>query len=173
GMGEGGGELSVVGRRERELATRVEELSGSASRCTCAPGLPESAVVGARLRQILELASEEADDARTRAEADSQAMREEAAEVLVQARRQAGQAGAGFEIALADRRATEAAKDAERRAAIDGWAERRVSEARETARRLIEHAAGVSGQVVASARWLVDALGAHRDALSEQLGGVR
>jgi hypothetical protein len=27
--------------------------------------------------------------------------------------------------------------------------------------------------VIASARWLVDALGAHRDALSEQLGGVQ
>jgi hypothetical protein len=166
-------ELAVVSRRERELLSRVEDLSGSVTRCTCGPDRAESEVVGIRLRQILDLAHEEADDARRRAEEESQAMRDEATGVLAQARRDAERAAADFEIALADRRAAEAAKDAERRAAIDGWADQRVGEARETARRLIEHASGVSGQVVASARWLVDALGAHRDALTEQLNGVR
>jgi cell division septum initiation protein DivIVA len=166
-------ELAVVSRRERELLSRVEDLSGSATHCTCSADKAESEVVGIRLRQILELAHEEAEDARRRAEEESQAMREEATGVLAQARRDAERAAADFEIALADRRTAEAAKDAERRAAIDGWADQRVGEARETARRLIEHAAGVSGQVVASARWLVDALGAHRDALTEQLNGVR
>src|SRR5262249_62371111 len=43
-------ELTVVGRREGELATPVGELSGSASRCTGAPGLPEPDVGGARVR---------------------------------------------------------------------------------------------------------------------------
>jgi len=166
-------ELAVVSRREHELLSRVEEMSGSMSRCTCGPDRSESEVVGVRLRQILNLAHEEAEDARHRAEEESQAMREEATGVLAQARRDAERAAADFEIALADRRAAEAAKDAERRAAVDGWADQRVGEARETARRLIDHASGVSGQVVASARWLVDALGAHRDALTEQLNGVR
>jgi cell division septum initiation protein DivIVA len=166
-------ELAVISRRERELLSRVEDLSSSASHCTCGPDRAESEVVGVRLRQILGLAHEEAEDARRRAEEESQAMREEATGVLAQARRDAERAAADFEIALADRRAAEAAKDAERRAAVDGWADQRVGEARETARRLIEHASGVSGQVVASARWLVDALGAHRDALTEQLNGVR
>jgi hypothetical protein len=166
-------ELAVVSRREHELLSRVEDLSGSVSRCTCGPERAESEVVGVRLRQILDLAHEEAEDARRRAGEESQAMREEATGVLAQARRDAERAAADFEIALADRRAAEAAKDAERRAAIDGWADERVGEARENARRLIEHASGVSGQVVASARWLVDALGAHRDALTEQLNGVR
>jgi hypothetical protein len=166
-------ELAVVSRREHELLSRVEEMSGSMSGCTCGPDRSESEVVGVRLRQILNLAHEEAEDARRRAEEESQAMREEATGVLAQARRDAERAAADFEIALADRRSAEAAKDAERRAAVDGWADQRVGEARETARRLIEHASGVSGQVVSSARWLVDALGAHRDALTEQLNGVQ
>src|SRR4051794_28871606 len=37
-------ELAVVGRRERDLLGRVEELSSGASSCTCGPGKPESAI---------------------------------------------------------------------------------------------------------------------------------
>jgi hypothetical protein len=163
-------ELAVVGRRERELVARVEEMSQAAARCSCRSDMPESAVVSVRLRQILDLASAEADDVRTRAGVESQAMREQAAEVVAQARRQAKRAVADFETALAERRAAEAAKDAEHRAAVEAWADRRVGEAQEAARRLIDHASEVSGRVVASARWLVDVLGAHRDALAEQVG---
>ncbi|HEV7898917.1 MAG TPA: hypothetical protein VGP31_13855 [Planosporangium sp.] len=166
-------ELGAARRNHKVLATRVDELSKSSAMCTCDPNKPESAVVGARLRQIIEIATAEADDLRTRADAESREMREEAESTLTGARQQAEQATSALEAMLAHRRATEEAAAAERRAAIEGWAERHVTEARETARRVIERAAAVSGQVIASARWLVDALGAHRDALSEQLGGVQ
>jgi cell division septum initiation protein DivIVA len=166
-------ELGTVRRNEQVLATRVDELSKTASLCTCDPSKPESAVVGARLRQIIDIATAEADDLRSRAEAECKAMREESENALVNAREQAEQATSALDAMLAHRRAAEEAAEAERRAALEGWAERHVSEARETARRVIERAGAVSSQVIASARWLVDALGAHRDALSEQLGGVQ
>jgi hypothetical protein len=183
-------ELTVMTRRERVLTSRVDELAEAVARCTCGPDTPPSAIIGGRLRQILDLALEEAAEARTsaeadaqvlreeaannleRAEADARALREEAANDLEQARAQVERATAECEADLQRRRDAEDAAEKERRAAMDNWAQQRVGEARETARRLIENAAQVSGQVVASARWLVDALGAHRDALSEQLGGV-
>ncbi|GII22454.1 hypothetical protein [Planosporangium mesophilum] len=166
-------ELTTTRRSQQVLATRVDELGKASAMCTCDPNKPESAVVGARLRQIIEIATTEADDLRTRTETETRAMREEAEAYLRDARQQAEQATSALEAMLAHRRAAEEAAVAERRAAIEKWAERHVSEARETARRVIERAAAVSGQVIASARWLVDALGAHRDALSEQLGGVQ
>jgi cell division septum initiation protein DivIVA len=166
-------ELASVRRNEQILSARIEELTKAQAMCTCDPNKPESAVVGARLRQIIDIATTEADDLRTRAEAESKAMREEAENLLADARQQAEQATSSFDAMLAHRKATEEAAAAERRAAIEGWAERHVTEARETAQRVIERAGAVSSQVIASARWLVDALGAHRDALSEQLGGVQ
>ena len=166
-------ELAVVGRRERELVARVEEMSEAAARCSCRSDMPESAVVSVRLRQILDLARAEADDVRSRAEVEGQGMREQAAEVLAQARRQAKRAASDFETALAGRRAAEAAKDAEHRAAVEAWTDRQVGKAREAARQLIDDASEVSGRVVASAHWLVDVLGAHRDALAEQIGEAR
>jgi cell division septum initiation protein DivIVA len=165
-------QLAVMNRRERDLTARVDELAEAIARCTCGPESPPSAILGARLRQILDLALAEAADVRAHAQADSQALHQEADQVLAQARAQAERAAADVEAGVAHRRAAETAAEAERWAAVDNWADDRVGEARETARRLIESAAAVSGQVVASARWLVDALGAHRDALSEQLGGV-
>jgi cell division septum initiation protein DivIVA len=166
-------ELGAVRRNEQVLATRLDELSKSASMCTCDPNKPESAVVGARLRQIIDIATSEADDLRARAENETRSMREEAESAFLTARQQTEQATSALEAMLAHRRAAEEAATAERRAAIEGWAERHVSESRETARRVIERAGAVSSQVIASARWLVDALGAHRDALHEQLGGVQ
>ncbi|MCW2642107.1 MAG: hypothetical protein JWP76_4413, partial [Dactylosporangium sp.] len=166
-------ELGAVRRNEQVLAARVDDLTKSASLCACDPNKPESAVVGARLRQIIDIAAVEADDLRSRAETETRAMREEAENALVHARQQAGQATSALEAMLSHRRAAEDAAAAERRAAIEGWAERHVTEARDTARRVMERAGAVSSQVIASARWLVDALGAHRDALSEQLGGVQ
>jgi cell division septum initiation protein DivIVA len=166
-------ELAATRQKEAVLSTRVDELSKASSMCSCDPNKPESAVVGARLRQIIDIATAEADDLRARADSESRAMREEAENALSEARQQAGQATSALEAMLAHRRSAEEAASIERRAAIEGWAERHVTEARETARRVIERAGAVSSQVIASARWLVDALGAHRDALSEQLGGVQ
>ncbi|MGC9669964.1 hypothetical protein ACNTMW_25905 [Planosporangium sp. 12N6] len=166
-------ELAGIRRNEQVLTARLEDLSKANAMCTCDPNKPESAVLGARLRQIIDIATTEADDVRTRAEAETRAMREEAESALVSARQQAEQASSALEAMLAHRRAAEEATLAERRAAVEGWSQRHVAEARDTARRVIERAAAVSGQVIASARWLVDALGAHRDALAEQLGGVQ
>jgi cell division septum initiation protein DivIVA len=166
-------ELAATRQKEAVLSTRLDELSKASSMCSCDPNKPESAVVGARLRQIIDIATAEADDLRARADSESRAMREEAENALLEARQQAEQATSALEAMLAHRRSAEEAASIERRAAIEGWAERHVTEARETARRVIERAGAVSSQVIASARWLVDALGAHRDALSEQLGGVQ
>ncbi|NJC72164.1 hypothetical protein HC031_20940 [Planosporangium thailandense] len=166
-------ELTTARRNEQILSARVDELTKQVAMCSCDPNKPESSVVGARLRQIIDIASSEAADLRQRAESETIAMREEAENLLAGARQQAEQASSALEAMLAHRRAAEEAAAAERRAAIEGWAERHVNEARDTARRVIERAGAVSSQVIASARWLVDALGAHRDALSEQLGGVQ
>jgi cell division septum initiation protein DivIVA len=166
-------DLAAMRKKEQVLTTRVDDLTRSMAMCSCDPSKPESAVVGARLRQIIDIASVEADDLRNRAEGESVAMRDEAERLLATARQQAEQATSALEAMLAHRRAAEEAATAERRTALEGWADRHVSEARETARRVIERAGAASTQVISSARWLVDALGAHRDALAEQLGGVQ
>jgi cell division septum initiation protein DivIVA len=153
----------------QELRYRADAEADSAR----AQAEAESHALRVEAQEVRNRADAEADSARARAEADSRALWEEAERVLAEARQQAEQATRDFEITLAHKRSEEEAAATERRAAVETWVDGQVGEARSTARRLIENAAAVSGQVVASARWLVDALGAHRDALSEQLGGVQ